>query len=300
MAKASWQALARSIAIAAITGYQRHLSPHKGFTCAHRRLYGGLSCSEYVKRSIAEQGLRKALFLARQRFKACSRANQILHLSRPCPRNLNRVNSSTLALTPQGLALASSASLYNPRGFSHRNPQRNFSESFSQGQNGPPRREILTIDRLQASSSQVNSSQASSSQANNATDDPDPLEIDWTKLEGEIGDLNRQNQDPLEADEEEPADRVNQGEYTAPEGSDPNISGIGDNCAGCAVCGWADCCAGMCCNPLNVCGITGGSCDPLAGCCAPCSGCECGNCGDPLGVCGNCGGLDCSDCGSCF
>lgn len=39
----------RQIAIACIGGYQRYLSPHKGFVCAHRRLHGGDSCSQYVK-----------------------------------------------------------------------------------------------------------------------------------------------------------------------------------------------------------------------------------------------------------
>ncbi len=36
-----------SLAIAAITGYQRYLSPYKGFRCAHRVLHQGESCSQY-------------------------------------------------------------------------------------------------------------------------------------------------------------------------------------------------------------------------------------------------------------
>lgn len=66
------------IAVAAIGGYQRHLSPHKGFSCAHRVLYGDLSCSEYVKHQIQAAGLARGIVMARQRFAACREANQIL------------------------------------------------------------------------------------------------------------------------------------------------------------------------------------------------------------------------------
>ncbi|MDJ0734297.1 MAG: membrane protein insertion efficiency factor YidD [Nostocaceae cyanobacterium] len=70
--------LTRQISVAAITGYQKHISPHKGFACAHRVLYGGESCSQYVKRVIATKGLRKGLIMSRTRFQACKEANQIL------------------------------------------------------------------------------------------------------------------------------------------------------------------------------------------------------------------------------
>lgn len=65
----------RSLAIATIGGYQRYLSPHKGFACAHRVLYGGLSCSEYVKQAIAQYGVIQAIALSRQRFQACKQAS---------------------------------------------------------------------------------------------------------------------------------------------------------------------------------------------------------------------------------
>ncbi|WP_375539788.1 membrane protein insertion efficiency factor YidD [Cylindrospermum sp. FACHB-282] len=69
----------RQISTTAITGYQRHISPHKGFACAHRVLYGGESCSEYIKGAIAQDGLKRALIKSRERFLACKQANQILH-----------------------------------------------------------------------------------------------------------------------------------------------------------------------------------------------------------------------------
>ncbi|PSB02408.1 membrane protein insertion efficiency factor YidD [Merismopedia glauca] len=68
----------RQMALASISGYQRYLSPHKGFKCAHRVLNGGKSCSEYVKQVITQEGLIAAIPASRQRFAACHAANQIL------------------------------------------------------------------------------------------------------------------------------------------------------------------------------------------------------------------------------
>lgn len=74
----SFKSFTRQVGIAAITGYQRHISPYKGFACAHRVLYGGESCSQYVKRVIAEDGFRSAVIQSRQRFHDCKQANHIL------------------------------------------------------------------------------------------------------------------------------------------------------------------------------------------------------------------------------
>lgn len=64
--------LIRSVAIEIIGGYQRHISPRKGYSCAHRIVHGGDSCSQYVKKTLAEKNLFDATLLARQRFRACS------------------------------------------------------------------------------------------------------------------------------------------------------------------------------------------------------------------------------------
>lgn len=58
-------------AIACITGYQRHLSPHKGFVCAHRVRHQGDSCSQYAKRVLQEEGLRAAGTKVPVRFAEC-------------------------------------------------------------------------------------------------------------------------------------------------------------------------------------------------------------------------------------
>ena len=68
----------RQVITVAITGYQKHISPHKGFACAHRILYGGESCSQYIKRVVAKEGLKTAFVNSHERFQACKQANQIL------------------------------------------------------------------------------------------------------------------------------------------------------------------------------------------------------------------------------
>lgn len=68
----------RQIATTSISGYQKYISPRKGFSCAYRLLYKSESCSHYVKRIVAERGLAAALKASRQRFQDCREANQIL------------------------------------------------------------------------------------------------------------------------------------------------------------------------------------------------------------------------------
>ncbi|MTJ07671.1 membrane protein insertion efficiency factor YidD [Anabaena sp. UHCC 0204] len=77
MQTSEFDSFARKISIKAITGYQRYISPHKGFRCAHRVLHGGESCSQYVKRVIADDGLKAAFVKSQARFQACKQANQI-------------------------------------------------------------------------------------------------------------------------------------------------------------------------------------------------------------------------------
>lgn len=82
----------RQIAIASIGGYQRHISPRKGFSCAHRVLYKGESCSQYAKRMVAQQGLVAAIATVRQRFRACKIANQILQARYSSQADSDRTN----------------------------------------------------------------------------------------------------------------------------------------------------------------------------------------------------------------
>ncbi len=61
----------RYVGVALISGYQKFISPHKGFRCAHRVLYGGESCSTYIKRIAAEEGVIRALRSLKPRFAEC-------------------------------------------------------------------------------------------------------------------------------------------------------------------------------------------------------------------------------------
>lgn len=66
-----------------ISVYQKRLSPHKGFSCAHSGLHKGDSCSEYTKKKILEKGVFASLGAIRQRLDECREAAQIIQQRRP-------------------------------------------------------------------------------------------------------------------------------------------------------------------------------------------------------------------------
>jgi putative component of membrane protein insertase Oxa1/YidC/SpoIIIJ protein YidD len=61
--------------LSAVRVYQKHLSPRKGFSCAHRRLYGDVSCSQYFRQMVATYGLIDAIPLFQERLQECHQAN---------------------------------------------------------------------------------------------------------------------------------------------------------------------------------------------------------------------------------
>lgn len=65
-------------AMAFLGAYQKHLSPRKGFSCPHRLLHEGESCSDYVKNIMLNQDLKTTIKMASERFKACKMAAQTL------------------------------------------------------------------------------------------------------------------------------------------------------------------------------------------------------------------------------
>lgn len=65
-----------------IRQYQRHVSPYKGFVCAHRVLYRGESCSQYVLRVVQSEGVRQAVRAARLRFRECRESALLLAKNR--------------------------------------------------------------------------------------------------------------------------------------------------------------------------------------------------------------------------
>jgi len=60
----------------AISAYQRFVSPHKGFRCAHHARTGGPTCSNYGKQVLREFGFLDALSLLRLRLAACAQVAQ--------------------------------------------------------------------------------------------------------------------------------------------------------------------------------------------------------------------------------
>lgn len=74
----TFESFATQAAIASLNVYRTHLSPRKGFSCAHRLLHGEESCSDYVKRILTNQNLSTAMRMAPQRFQACKAAAQTL------------------------------------------------------------------------------------------------------------------------------------------------------------------------------------------------------------------------------
>ena len=73
-----------------ITGYQRHVSPRKGFCCAYRVLRGRSSCSHFAKRAIERHGVAIGARLLRRRFNRCRWANHVLDYERARQRRERR------------------------------------------------------------------------------------------------------------------------------------------------------------------------------------------------------------------
>lgn len=75
--------LPAALALAAIRFYQRHLSPHKGFSCALRVATGGASCSAYGHAVIARFGLKRGLGLLQRRLELCGHVHMRTHAAAP-------------------------------------------------------------------------------------------------------------------------------------------------------------------------------------------------------------------------
>ena len=75
-----------TLALTGIALYQRWLSPHKGFHCAHAAFYGGASCSAAIAQTIREDGLSLAAPLAR--LTACRQAYGHLQVTGPRVRGV--------------------------------------------------------------------------------------------------------------------------------------------------------------------------------------------------------------------
>lgn len=70
-------------AAAFILGYQRYLSPYKGFCCAYRHQTGRASCSEYARRVVLRGGLAMLVKGLPRQFARCRAAYAAYLAARP-------------------------------------------------------------------------------------------------------------------------------------------------------------------------------------------------------------------------
>lgn len=78
------------LSLLAIRGYQRHLSPRKGYSCAYRLAHGGTGCSGFAKQAISDHGLIPAMPLIRKRFRSCRLASLSMSADGDKPRRRKR------------------------------------------------------------------------------------------------------------------------------------------------------------------------------------------------------------------
>ncbi|MBD2175899.1 membrane protein insertion efficiency factor YidD [Pseudanabaena sp. FACHB-1998] len=285
----------RGLAVTAITGYQRFISPHKGFSCAHRVLYGCDSCSQYFKRVIAEEGIFTAIANAKGRFRECREANEILKMRRAERRARCRQNCR------------------NPQPENKLEPNYSASRDYRYAQAKQTRgQRILAID------SNSDNSEPPSKQPDNFLDDFEDFK-DFKDLPDFDSDLEPQGLDDLlnsnsseESDSSEELGDSDNPQSPNPLGgsqwakkrrsqannSDANASS-NNNCNDCADCA-------NCADALDVINVIPSNCGDERNCDNPLDGCSPDlNCGDAdclSGMdCSGCdlGGADCSGCGDC-
>lgn len=68
----------RYVAAGAIVGYQKYLSPHKGYVCAFRVHTQRCSCSEFARKYVLRHGVLKLMFALPARFAKCKQAAMAL------------------------------------------------------------------------------------------------------------------------------------------------------------------------------------------------------------------------------
>lgn len=80
----------KALALAAIRGYQRFLSPLKGFSCAFRVFTGADGCSAYGYRVIERFGVRRGLGLLDRRLALCGHVHRRLPAPAAAPPHPRR------------------------------------------------------------------------------------------------------------------------------------------------------------------------------------------------------------------
>ncbi len=75
----------RPLLLAAITAYQRYVSPYKGFRCAYRAHTGRRSCSALGYRAVRRFGALRGLAILRRRTYLCGVAHRRYGATGDCP-----------------------------------------------------------------------------------------------------------------------------------------------------------------------------------------------------------------------
>ncbi|WP_420598154.1 membrane protein insertion efficiency factor YidD [Neptuniibacter sp.] len=72
----------RRIVISAISSYQRHISPRKGFKCAYGCLHGNGTCSSIIKTIIQSAPAKEIIPQIIYQLRLCSQAYNLLKLEK--------------------------------------------------------------------------------------------------------------------------------------------------------------------------------------------------------------------------
>ena len=85
-----------NVAVLIIRIYQKFISPHKGFSCAHANLFNGASCSEEIINIINSKGIIQGHDKIKLRFEECRNAYLILSSKDKDKKMKNRKTSTWL------------------------------------------------------------------------------------------------------------------------------------------------------------------------------------------------------------
>ncbi|AUI69000.1 membrane protein insertion efficiency factor YidD [Beggiatoa leptomitoformis] len=75
-----------------IRGYQKYISPYKGFRCAYAVKHQSLSCSEYARLELLQTGVIHSLSSIRQRLHDCKMAAITLEADKKAQRKTDYLN----------------------------------------------------------------------------------------------------------------------------------------------------------------------------------------------------------------
>ncbi|WP_080765280.1 membrane protein insertion efficiency factor YidD [Vibrio owensii] len=90
------------LVLALIRFYQRYLSPHKGFRCAHAVYYGTDSCSAAISKMIQRKGVFSSYSGVQNQFERCRHAHQRLQNGDSSRNRKRRKNNDSSCVTDMG------------------------------------------------------------------------------------------------------------------------------------------------------------------------------------------------------